>query len=56
MRINYTNLNEISKQLEEFKKTGMTPEDWTSYLLASIAASLAQIADVLVAKVESEET
>ena len=54
MRINYENLNAISEQLEDFKKMGVVPEDWAPYLVASIATSLAQIADVLVAKVESE--
>jgi len=55
MRIKYENLNEICKQLEEFKKMGMAPKGWTPYLLASIAVSLAQIADVMVSKVESED-
>ena len=55
MRINYENLNVISKQLEDFKKMGYVPEEWTPYLLASIATSLAQIADVMVNKAESED-
>ena len=54
MRIEYENLNAVSNQLEAFKKTGTAPEEWTPYLLASIATSLAQIADALVEKVENE--
>ena len=54
MRIEYENLNAVSNQLEAFKKTGTAPEEWTPYLLASIATSLAQIADVMISKVESE--
>lgn len=56
MRIRYENLNEISNQLEDFKKMGVVPEEWTPYLLASIATSLAQIADVMVSKAEKEES
>lgn len=55
MRIRYENLDKISKQLEIFKEKGFDPEGWYPYLLASIAVSLAQIADVLIAKVESED-
>lgn len=56
MRIRYENLNEISKQLEKFKKMEIAPEKWSPYLLASIAVSLAQIADVMVSKAEKEES
>ena len=54
MRIEYENLNAVSNQLEAFKKTGTAPEEWSPYLLASIAVSLAQIADVMVTMSESE--
>lgn len=54
MRIRYENLNEISKQLEYFKEMGIAPQNWTPYLLSSIAISLAQIADVMISKAESE--
>lgn len=56
MRIRYENLNEISKQLEKFKEMEIAPKKWSPYLLASIAISLAQIADVMVSKAEKEES